>query len=315
VKVLPFAVLLLLLVLPWLLPAYGVQVAIQALVLAGFAVSFNFLFRNAGLLSFGHAAFFGAGAYTAALLMSKWGWNYLATLPVVLAVTALVALVIGFLSVRLTKIYFTMLTLAFAQMLWAVVHRWYNFTGGDNGITNVRPAGLLGTAHGLYYLSLACLVFVTLLLRVVVRSPAGYTLRAVRDNPVRVAAIGVSTFEYVLAAFVLSGTFSGLFGFLQLAWQRSVFPDLLYWTTSAQVIIAVILGGSGSTKWDYGPIAGAAVLVSAQAAVQSRTQYWPLALGLVLLVLVLFFPAGVVGLFSRAERRRAQEEELDRAAA
>jgi len=309
------AVLLSLLLLPWLLPAYGVQVAIQALVLAGFAVSFNFLFQNVGLLSFGHAAFFGAGAYTAALLMSKRDWSYLAALPVALAATALVALVIGFLSVRLTKIYFTMLTLAFAQMLWAVVHRWYNFTGGDNGITNVRPAGLLGTAHGLYYLSLACVVLVILLLRVVSRSPAGYTLRAIRDNPVRLAAIGVSTFEHVLAAFVLSGTLSGLFGFLQLAWQRSAFPDLLYWTTSAQVIIAVILGGSGFAKWDYGPVAGAAVLVSAQAVVQSHTQYWPLALGLILLALVLFFPAGVAGLFSRAHRRREHEDELDHAAA
>jgi branched-chain amino acid transport system permease protein len=314
-KAATIAVVALLTMLPWLLPAYGVQVAIQALVLAGFAVSFNFLFRNAGLLSFGHAAFFGTGAYTTALLMSKRDWSYLSTLPVALGVTALVALVIGSLSVRLTKIYFTMLTLAFAQMFWAMVHRWYNFTGGDNGITNLRPTGVLGTAHGLYYLSLACLVFVTLLLRVVSRSPAGYTLRAMRDNPVRVAAIGISTFEYVLAAFVLSGTLSGLFGFLQLAWQRSAFPDLLYWTTSAQVIIAVILGGSGSAKWDYGPIAGAAVLVSAQAAVQSHTQYWPLALGLVLLALVLFFPGGVIGLFSREERRHEHEDELDHAAA
>jgi branched-chain amino acid transport system permease protein len=132
----------------------------------------------------------------------------------------------------------------------------------------------------------------------------------VRDNPARVAAIGVSSFEYVLAAFVLSGMLSGLSGFLQLAWQRSAFPDLLFWTTSAQVIIAAILGGSGRF---YGPVAGAAVLVSAQAVVQSHTQYWPLALGLVLLALVLFFPAGVAGLFSRAERR--SEEESERAAA
>jgi len=309
-KQLPTFVFVVLLVLPWLLPAYAVQVAIQALVLAGFAMSFNFLFQNTGLLSFGHAAFFGAGAYTAALLMSKAGWGYLAALPVALAASALVALVIGFLSVRLTKIYFTMLTLAFAQMLWAVAHRWYNFTGGDNGITGVRPAGILGTAHGLYYLSLACLVAVSLVLSLVSRSPAGYTLRAVRDNPARVAAIGVSSFEYVLAAFVLSGMLSGLSGFLQLAWQRSAFPDLLFWTTSAQVIIASILGGSGRF---YGPVVGAAVLVSAQAVVQSHTQYWPLALGLVLLALVLFFPAGVAGLFSRAERRR--EEESERAAA
>lgn len=302
----PLGVLLLLLVVPWLLPAYGVQVAIEALVLASFAMSFNFLFHHAGLLSFGHAAFFGAGAYTAALLMSKAGWSFLAALPAALAGSALVALVIGFFSVRLTKIYFTMLTLAFGQMLWAVVHRWYNFTGGDNGITGLRPTGLMGTALGLYYLSLVCLVVVTLILRIVSRSPAGYTLRAIRDNPARLEAIGVSAFSYLLAAFVLSGALSGLSGVLQLAWQRSAFPDLLFWTTSAQVIIAVILGGSGKF---YGPIAGAAVLVAVRAVVESHTQYWPLALGLVLLALVLFFPAGVLGLFSRAGRRSEQEKE------
>jgi branched-chain amino acid transport system permease protein len=305
-KYAPIAVLAALLIAPWLLPAYALQVAIQALVLAGFAMSFNFLFQNAGLLSFGHAAFFGAGAYTAALLMSKSGWNFLAALPAALGVSALAALVIGFLSVRLTRIYFTMLTLAFAQMLWAVAHRWYGFTGGDNGITGVRPGGVLGTALGLYYLSLVCLAAATLLLRVLSVSPAGFTLRAVRDNPARVAAMGVSAFEYVLAAFVLSGSLSGLFGFLQLAWQRSAFPDLLYWTTSAQVIIAAILGGSG---FFYGPIAGAFVLVAVQALVQSRTQYWPLALGLVLLTLVLFFPAGVVELFSRGPRLPTEENE------
>jgi branched-chain amino acid transport system permease protein len=301
-----------LLLLPWLLPAYALQVAIQALILAVFAMSFNFLFQNAGLLSFGHAAFFGAGAYTAALLMSKSGWSYLAALPAALTVSALASLVIGFLSVRLTRIYFTMLTLAFAQMLWAVVHRWYGFTGGDNGINNVRPAGLAGTAHGLYYLCLVCLVLITVVLRVVSRSAAGFTLRAIRDHPARVAAIGISAFAYVLAAFVLSGTLAGLAGFLQLAWQRSAFPDLLYWTTSAQVIIATILGGSGR---EYGPIAGAIVLVAAQAAVQAHTHYWPLALGLVLLALVLFFPAGVAGIVSRAARRREDQDELDRAAA
>jgi branched-chain amino acid transport system permease protein len=300
----PIAVLVVLLVVPSLLPAYAVQVAIQALVLSCFAMSFNFLFQNAGLLSFGHAAFFGFGAYTTALLMTKLGWSYLAALPAALAVSAAAALLIGLFSVRLTRIYFTMLTLAFAQMLWAVVHRWYGFTGGDNGITGVRPAGLLGTAHGLYYLSLFCLAAVTLLLRVVSRSPAGYTLRAVRDNSARVQAIGVSPFAYLLAAFVLSGTLSGLAGFLQLAWQRSAFPDLLFWTVSAQVIIAAILGGSG---YFYGPIVGAAVLVVVRAVVQSHTQYWPLALGTVLLALVLFFPECVAGFVPLLRRRREGE--------
>lgn len=289
--------LVVLLVVPWILPAYGLQVAIQAVILAIFALSFNLLFRHTGLLSFGHAAFFGASAYTTALAMSKLGWPYLATLPLSLVVTALLALVIGFFSVRLTRIYFTMLTLAFAQILWAIAHKWYAFTGGDNGITGLRPGGLLASATGLFYLALAMLVVVAGVIYTVLLSPAGYTLRAVRDNPARAEAIGISAFEYALAAFVLSGTLSGAAGFLQVAWQRSAFPDLLFWTTSAEVIIATILGGS---RYFLGPIVGAAVLVVVEAVVRSHTEYWPLALGIVLLALVLFFPAGVMGLFDRA---------------
>ena len=294
-------------VLPWLLHDYGLQIAIQALVLAGFAMAFNLLFRNTGLLSFGHAACFGAAGYTTTLLVSKLAWNFAATLPLALLASALVALVIGFFSVRLSKIYFTMLTLAFAQMLWAVSHKWYGFTGGDNGITGVLPPGVLGNPKGLYYASLVSLALVSAIIHMVRRSPAGYTLRAVRDNPARAEAIGISAFEYMVGAFVLSGTLSGLAGFLQVAWQHSAFPDLFYWTTSAEVIIAVILGGSAEF---FGPVVGAVVLVVLEAVVRSHTQYWPLALGLVLLAMVLFFPRGVISLFQR--QRRA---EVPRAAA
>ena len=294
-------------VLPWFLHEYGLQVAIEALVLAVFAMSFNLLFRNTGLLSFGHAACFGAAGYTTALLISKLGWNFAATLPLALLAAALVSLAIGFFSVRLTKIYFTMLTLAFAQMLWAVAHKWYGFTGGDNGITGLVPPGLLGNSKGLYYACLVSLALVSAIIYVVRRSPAGYTLRAVRDNPARAEAIGISAFEHMVAAFVVSGTLSGLAGFLQVAWQHSAFPDLFYWTTSAEVIIAVILGGSAEF---FGPVVGAVVLVVLEAVVRSHTQYWPLALGLVLLALVLFFPSGIISLFQR--RRRA---EASRAAA
>ena len=195
-----------------------------------------------------------------------------------------------------------MLTLAFAQMLWAVAHKWYGFTGGDNGITGLLPPGLLGSPKGLYYASLVSLALVSAIIHVVRRSPAGYTLRAVRDNPARAEAIGISAFEYMVAAFVLSGTLSGLAGFLQVAWQHSAFPDLFYWTTSAEVIIAVILGGSAEF---FGPVVGAVVLVVLEALVRSHTQYWPLALGIVLLAMVLFFPSGVIGLFQRRRREEA----------
>lgn len=292
-------VLAVLLVAPAGLSGYALQVAVQALVLAVFAMSFNLLFHHTGLLSFGHAAFFGTGAYAAAIAASRWNWPLAATLPLSLAVTAIAALVIGFFSVRLTKIYFTMLTLAFAQMLWAVVHKWYDFTGGDNGITGLLAGGILGKTLGVYYVSLAALVFVVVVVRTIASSAAGYTLRAVRDNPARAEAIGISAFEYTLAAFVISGVLSGLAGFLHVAWQHSAFPDQFYWTTSAEVIIATILGGS---DFFLGPLIGAIVLVAAEAVVRSHTQYWPLALGLVLLVLVLFSPKGVIGLLARGKR-------------
>jgi branched-chain amino acid transport system permease protein len=289
----------LLLLVPVALPAYAVQVAIQAVIVSIYAMAFNLLFHETGLLSFGHAAFYGMGAYATALLITRLHWPYLAALPAALAATTLVSIVIGFLSVRMTKIYFTMLTLAFAQMLWAVVHKWYGFTGGDNGITGLMPAGWLGTAAGLYYLALALLVAVAAIIWRIVFSPAGYALRALRDNPARAVAIGIGGFEYMLAAFVVSGMLSGAAGFLHVGWQRSAFPDVFYWTTSAEVIIAVILGGS---DYFYGPIIGATVLVSTEALVRSRTQYWPLALGIVLLALVLFAPRGVLGLFHRETR-------------
>ena len=295
----------LLLAAPLALSPYAMQVAIQALVLAVFATGFNLLFRETGLLSFGHAAFFGAGAYAAALLVTKWDWRLPAALPVSLLATALVALVIGALSVRLTRIYFTMLTLAFAQMLWAVAHKWYAFTGGDNGITSIPATGVLGSPRGVYYACALALVATLLVVRTVIRSPAGYTLRAVRDNPARAEAIGISAYEYMVAAFVLSAVISGLGGFLHVAWQHSVFPDQFYWTTSAAVIIAVILGGS---DYLFGPVIGAIVLVSAQAIVQAHTHYWPLALGLVLLALVLFMPKGVVGIVSWLGRAKAKRE-------
>jgi len=287
-----FLVVAALLVLPGVASGYGTQVAIQALILVLYAMSFNLLFHHTGLLSFGHAAFFGTGAYAAALAMEKLGWPYLVTLPLALLASALVSFVIGFLSVRLTRIYFAMLTLAFAQMLFAVVQKWYGFTGGDNGITGLRPEGVLGTAPGLYYLSLGLTVLSVWLLARVVRAPFGYTLRAIRDNPARASAVGIDPFRYMLAAFVLSGTLSGVAGFLQAAWQRSVFPDFFFWTRSVEPIIATILGGAHVF---FGPAVGAVAFVVLQALVQARTELWPLVLGVILLALVLFLPHGLSG--------------------
>ncbi len=292
--------LLILLLLPLFLPRYPVEVLTQGFILALFASAFNLVFYQLGLLSFGHAAFFGVGAYTAALLVTKAGWPYLLTLPAAIVAAAFFALVIGFFSVRTSRIYFTMLTLAFAQLLWAIVHKWYAFTGGDNGIPGIAVGRFAASAAGLYYLALFLLAAGLYFLYRLDRSPLGYALRAVRDNEARAEAIGLSPFGLRLLGFVISGALAGVAGFLQVAWQRSAFPDFLYWTKSAEAIIAAILGGSEHL---FGPTLGALAFVELGAFVQARTEYWPLVLGLVLLFLVLFFPRGLAGLFGRRDAR------------
>ncbi len=292
--------LLILLPLPLFLPRYPVEVLTQGFILALFASAFNLVFFQLGLLSFGHAAFFGVGAYTAALLVTKAGWPYLLTLPAAIGMAALFALVIGFFSVRTSRIYFTMLTLAFAQLLWAVVHKWYAFTGGDNGIPGIPVGSFAASATGLYYLALFLLAAGLYFLYRLDRAPLGYALRAVRDNEARAEAIGLSPFRLRLLGFVISGALAGAAGFLQVAWQRSAFPDFLYWTKSAEAIIAAILGGGEHL---LGPALGALAFVELGAFVQARTEYWPLVLGLVLLFLVLFFPQGLAGLLGRRDAR------------
>jgi len=276
------------------LSEYGLKLASEALILGLYAMAFNLLFHQAGLLSFGQAAFFGVGAYAMALLVSRGGWPFLATLPVAVLASALLAFIIGFLSIRLTRIYFTMLTLAFAQLLYAVVHKWYAFTGGDNGITDLRPAGILGESLPFYYLTLVLFALGVGFLAALERSPFGYALKGLRDNRARAEAVGIDGFRHLLLAFVLSGMLSGVAGFLQGALQRSVFPDYLFWTRSAEAIISTILGGSGVF---LGPAVGAAAFLFLRVLVQANTEYWPFFLGLLLLVMVLFFPKGLAGIW------------------
>lgn len=277
------------------LPEYGLKLASEALILGLYAMAFNLLFYQAGLLSFGQAAFFGVGGYTMALLFGRAGWPFLLTLPVALLASGLAALLIGGLSIRLTRIYFTMLTLAFAQLLYSVAHKWYAFTGGDNGITDLRPAGLLGESLPFYYFTLAFFALGLTLLWHLDRAPFGYALRALRDNRARAEAVGIDGYRHLLLAFVLAGVLSGGAGFLQAALQRSVFPDYLFWTKSAEAIIAAILGGSGVF---LGPALGAGVFLLLRVWVQAETEYWPFFLGVLLLALVLFFPRGLGGVWA-----------------
>jgi branched-chain amino acid transport system permease protein len=289
--------------LPWVGSRYdtflGTQIAIDAL----FAVSLNLLLGTTGLVSFGHVAYFGVGAYVGGILMKNLGVPFSLAFPAAGISAALAALVFGYFCVRLTRIYFAMLTLAFSQIVWAVAYKWNAVTGGDQGVADIPYPNLhwMSAIPGLadlrigerFYLLTLVLVAISLaILRRIVRSPFGRMLTTIRDNPERAAFIGVNVRAYELAAFVVAGGFAGFAGFLYGIFSRGVFPDYVFWSKSAEVMIMAILGG---INFFWGPPVGAFALVWLDQQITDYTQYWPFVLGVILLVLLFVFPGGIVG--------------------
>jgi branched-chain amino acid transport system permease protein len=296
------AVLLVLLIaLPWIAPYFYIFIATEILILGLFAASFNLIFGYTGMLSFGHAAFFGIGAYATALLLQGVQWPLLACLLVAVAAGAVLALVIGFFSVRLNEVYFSMLTLAFGMMVFAVVHQWRSVTNGSDGIAGftVTSLGLgldlaLGNPSVYYHVVLVVVVLATALLYLICRSSFGLILRAIRQNPERVAFCGLNVRSYRLAAFTLAGAFAGLAGGLMAPFLRIASPELVHWSMSAEPVLMSILGGTG---YFLGPFFGAAMFVLLEAWITSMTQAWMLVLGIILALMVMFFRRGLLGTF------------------
>jgi branched-chain amino acid transport system permease protein len=298
-------------------PAFGSRfytfVATDVVILALFAVSLNLLLGYTGLVSFGHAAYFGIGAYTTAILMKKSGIAFALAWPAAGLLAALFALVFGFFCVRLTKIYFAMLTLAFAQIVWAICFKWNAVTGGEQGMPDIPYPNLewmgqlplladLRTSDHFYLLSVLLVTACLFTLKRVVGSPFGRMLTTIRENPERAEFIGVNVRRYELIAFVIAGAFAGLAGGLFGIFNRGVFPDFAYWPKSSEVLIMTILGGMG---YFYGPAVGALVLLVLNQQITSYTQYWPFILGSILVVLLFAFPGGLVGALDSALRRLA----------
>ncbi len=299
---------------------YYTFLANDVVIWALFATSLNLLVGYTGLVSFGHAAYFGIGAYTTGILMKQAGAPFLLALPAAGLVAGLFALVFGFFCVRLTRIYFAMLTLAFAQIVWAICFKWNEVTGGEQGMPEIpypdfgwldRLAGALPVIGGyrtsdyFYVLTVVVVGICLWLLRRIVGSPFGRMLTTVRENPERAEFIGVNVRRYELAAFVLAGAFAGVAGALFGIFNRGVFPDFAYWTKSSEVLIMTLLGGMGAFA---GPAIGALVLIWLNQQIVSYTEYWPLILGAILIVLLFAFPGGLAGaaalLATRLARRR-----------
>ncbi len=303
--VLSAVVLLVLLLLPLLARSspYVLVLGVDVLIAVLFATSLHFIMGPGGMHSFGHAAYFGLGAYGAALAV-KWlaapMGMALAAAPVA---SALGALLFGWFAVRLSGVYLAMLTLAFEQIVWSIVFQWQELTGGSNGVLGIWPSVLFDRLSMFFLLTLVFVAVGVLLLRRVLFAPFGYAMRAGRDSPLRAEAIGIDVKRVHWLAFAIAGTVCGVAGGIFAFAKGSISPETISIGRSIDGLVMVLLGGIQTLA---GPIVGASVFAVLQDFVMQQTEYWHALLGGIILVLVLAFPSGLVGAFVQlAARRRA----------
>jgi len=295
-RLLGAAALLLALATPLLAGPYVLSVLTEALVLTLFAASLHMMMGPGGMPSFGHAAWFGIGAYATALLARDLGTPMGLGLVAAPVLAGLAAAGFGAFVVRLSGVYLAMLTLAFAQIVWAVAFQSVGWTGGDNGILGVWPGGWAAGPAGFYWLALSLCLGGTMLLRRVTLSPLGYAVRAARDSPLRAESIGLHTGHLRLAAFTLAGAAAGLAGGVYAYAKGGVFPTYVSIPKSVDALLMVLLGGVQTLS---GPIVGALAYVGLYDALLRATDLWRLVLGAVIIGLVLAFPEGIAGAAGR----------------
>jgi branched-chain amino acid transport system permease protein len=292
--------------LPFIASRFWLIIATEILAFGLFAQSLNLLTGYGGMISFGHAAYFGLGAYCASLLFLKGGLPMLASFGTAPFLAAFSALLFGFLSMRLSSIYFAMLTLAFAQILYTIAFQWYDFTGGDNGLLGIWPSDILGSPLRYYYFSLAIFISSLFIIFIVIRSPFGATITAIRDNPKRAESIGISLGFHRVVALVISGFFAGLAGAIFVFQKGSVFPDYLFVVKSIEPLVMILIGGMASFS---GPVIGSIIFKLLDTVITSATEYWQGFLGIVLIILVLIFPRGISGYINKVliSKRRTND--------
>jgi branched-chain amino acid transport system permease protein len=288
--------------LPLIAGNYALGVASEVLIFALFAASLHFLIGAGGLVSFGHAAYFGLGAYGAALALKNADVGMAGALGAGVGLGLAGALAFGWFCVRLYGVYFAMLTLAFAEIAWSIAFQWTDVTGGDNGLIGIWPSAWAASPAGFYWLTLALASLGIVALRVILFSPFGYALRALRDSEARAGAIGLDRQRIQWAGFVVAGGFAALAGALFAFLKGGVFPDDLGISQSIDGLVMVLLGGVGTVS---GGVVGAGVFRSLSIWVISHTDYSKLVIGALIIGLVLAFPRGIVGGLESWRARRA----------
>jgi branched-chain amino acid transport system permease protein len=306
-------ILLALILVPSFVGTYQLQLLTYGLISAIAALGFNLLLGYTGLLSFGHSAYFGFGAYTVAFVVQYLGPRSM-ELYILIGIpsVAMMSALLGYICVRHTRIFFGILTLALSQVLYSLALKLYWETGGSDGLRVPRPALLLGLLSfsgprgfqqfipSYYYYVLAVFVVCVIIMWVIVHSPFGKTLQAIRDNEVRARFLGIRIRRFRWIAFLVSGTFTGLAGILWVPLNGLTTPDVLYWTFSGEIVFMALLGGFRNFT---GPIVGGIVFTYLKTYAVATTEYWQLLLGVVLVTLVLVLPTGIVGAISKVGQR------------
>lgn len=291
---------------PYLVGAYGVSLITEALILGLWAMSLNVLAGQTGLISLGHAATFGIGAYGVGLTQNFLGWPFLAAAVVGVGAALVVSLVFALTAARSTGVYFIIVTLAQGMLVWGVIQRWSSVTGGDDGLRGIERPAFLSPYWIYYWATLAVVVASIVILGALQSSRVGLRLRGVRDSATRMGALGYSVSRQRILGFLISGTFAGLAGVLYAGHYLYISPSVVYVTRSVEVLLMVIIGGIGTF---LGPMVGAAILVFGRAGLSLYTERWSTVMGTALILMVLFAPDGIVGRLrkidvSRLKRRR-----------
>jgi branched-chain amino acid transport system permease protein len=292
-------IVVVLIIFPFVAPykALSTQIIIFGLL----ALGYNILYGYTGLLSFGHAAFFGLGAYASGIVLVRTNCSIWTSIGVGIVVSAIGAAIIGFFCLRRRGIYFALLTLAFSQMLYYVAYTWVSVTGGEPGLRGIpRPPlefpGVFSvniyTPTRFYFFTLAFIIASLIILKRILESPFGKVLESIRENEKRARACGYNTNRIKWVSFILSGIFSGLAGALHTLYINFVGIDQLYWATSGMIVMMTLLGGPGTF---FGPFIGAGTFLYLEDIISGFTKYWMIFLGPIFVLCVLFFPQGIWG--------------------
>ncbi len=292
--------------LPFSVPRFYTYLTALIVTTGLLSTSLNFALGFGGIFQFHHGVFYGVGAYAAAVMIAKLGYNPWLAFMVGPLVAAALSFFIGIICVRLSKLYYGMLQISLGSLVWAIVFRWYSFTGGDDGIHGISVPSMISSSKGAYYFTMVVAGLSLFLMYRILRSPFGSTLQGIRDNAVRSQAVGVNVRRHQLIAVIIAGFFAGIAGVLFVVVDNSVFPDMLFWTLSLEITIMALVGGWFTF---LGPMLGAALVVLLRTFVSTYTEYWTLALGIVLMLVILFLPEGILGKVFEIWKRRSLAEE------